>query len=152
LRLIAAILVQLILKDTIWPATKPLASIKSARPSALLYKPINRANRSESIPGFHEERVLCASLIRLCIHPLKSFASVLESVKTMENTLYGVTFDRKDPEIKKVVELLLDLLGGQQIFVENSIKPLYHACACIASNYLLMNYHCFERYYFGRKN
>lgn len=77
-----------------------------------------------------------------CMHPLKSFASVAESVKTMENTLYGVTYDRNDSEIKEVVDLLLDLLAGKHIFIENSIKPLYHACACIASNYLvsLMNF------------
>ena len=74
-----------------------------------------------------------------CMHPLKSFASVAESIKTMENTLYGVTYDKNDSEIKKVVDLLLDLLAGKQIFIENSIKPLYHACACIASNLSLIH-------------
>jgi len=77
-----------------------------------------------------------------CMHPLKSFASIKESVKTMKNTVYGVTYDRSDVEIKETVDTLLDLLEGRQIFIENNIKPLYHACACIASNYLvnLMNF------------
>ena len=72
-----------------------------------------------------------------CMHPLKSFASPTEAVKTLENTLYGITYDRKDTRAKKNIDILLAILKGRNIFVENDNKTLYHACACIASNYLV---------------
>ncbi|MCE5328753.1 DUF2520 domain-containing protein [bacterium] len=72
-----------------------------------------------------------------CMHPLKSFASVLESAKTLDNTLYGVTYDPADKRIQKTIDILADFLKGRTIFVDNDKKTLYHACACIASNYLV---------------
>ena len=72
-----------------------------------------------------------------CMHPLKSFASVLEAAETLENTLYGVTYDNNDIGIKKTIDILIKILKGRTIFVENDKKTLYHACACIASNYLV---------------
>lgn len=72
-----------------------------------------------------------------CMHPLKSFASPMEAVKTLENTLYGVTYDKNDIRAKKSIDILSALLRGRIIFVENDKKTLYHACACIASNYLV---------------
>ncbi|MEI7615264.1 MAG: DUF2520 domain-containing protein, partial [Actinomycetota bacterium] len=72
-----------------------------------------------------------------CMHPLKSFASPIEAAKTLENTLYGVTYERNDARAKKNTEILLTVLKGRNIYVENDKKTLYHACACIASNYLV---------------
>ncbi|MHB1335816.1 MAG: Rossmann-like and DUF2520 domain-containing protein [Candidatus Humimicrobiaceae bacterium] len=72
-----------------------------------------------------------------CMHPLKSFASACETAKTLENTLYGVTYDKKDINAKKTIDILSKILKGRTIFVENDKKTLYHACACIASNYLV---------------
>ena len=72
-----------------------------------------------------------------CMHPLKSFASPVEAAKTLENTLFGVTYDKNDIKVKKSIDILLALLKGKAVFVENDKKTLYHACACIASNYLV---------------
>jgi predicted short-subunit dehydrogenase-like oxidoreductase (DUF2520 family) len=72
-----------------------------------------------------------------CMHPLKSFASPAEAIKTLEGTLYGVTYEKNDIKAKKSINILSSLLKGSIIFVENDKKTLYHACACIASNYLV---------------
>jgi predicted short-subunit dehydrogenase-like oxidoreductase (DUF2520 family) len=72
-----------------------------------------------------------------CMHPLKSFASARESAMTLENTLYGVTYDKNDIKAQKTLEILLRILKGRAVFVDNDKKTLYHACACIASNYLV---------------
>ncbi len=74
------------------------------------------------------------------MHPLKSFASVEEAIKSMPGTVFGVTFS--SIKSKKIAEFLVKTLGGETIVVENEKKPLYHAAACIASNYLvtLMDY------------
>lgn len=74
------------------------------------------------------------------IHPLKSFASVEEAIKSMPGTVFGVTFSSK--KSKKIAEFMVRTLGGKTIVVEDEKKPLYHAAACIASNYIvtLMDY------------
>lgn len=69
------------------------------------------------------------------MHPLKSFASIPEAIKTLKGTEYGITYiDKKGGNITK---LLVDTLEGSSIFVEDDVRPVYHAAACIASNYLV---------------
>lgn len=73
------------------------------------------------------------------IHPLKSFASIPEAIKTLKGTEYGITYiDREGEEITKKI---VDLLEGNSIFVKDEAKPVYHAAACIASNYLVTLIH-----------
>ena len=74
------------------------------------------------------------------IHPLKSFASIQEAIKSLPGTVFGITYS--STESKKMAEFLVKSLGGEIIEVENNKKPLYHAAACVVSNYLvtLINY------------
>jgi len=74
------------------------------------------------------------------IHPLKSFASIQEAIKTLEGTFFGITYS--GVKAKRVSQLLVEKLGGVSIEVDDDKKPLYHAAACVASNYLvtLINY------------
>lgn len=74
------------------------------------------------------------------IHPLKSFASIEEAIKSLPGTIFGITYS--STESKKMAEFLVKSLGGEIIEVENNKKPLYHAAACVVSNYLvtLINY------------
>jgi len=74
------------------------------------------------------------------IHPLKSFASIEEAIKSLPGTVFGITYS--SAESKKMAEFLVKSLGGEIIEVENNKKTLYHAAACVASNYLvtLINY------------
>jgi len=74
------------------------------------------------------------------IHPLKSFASIQEAIKTLKGTVFGITCS--GIKSKKASKLLVEKLGGLSIEVEDDKKPLYHAAACVASNYLvsLINY------------
>lgn len=74
------------------------------------------------------------------IHPLKSFASIDEAIKTLPGTVYGVTYS--DKRSKGIAEKLVGHLGGETISIDDKKKPLYHAAACVASNYMvtLLNY------------
>jgi predicted short-subunit dehydrogenase-like oxidoreductase (DUF2520 family) len=69
------------------------------------------------------------------VHPLKSFASIEEAIKTLPGTVYGVTYCSS--ESKKVAMLIVKSLGGKAIEVDDGKKALYHAAACVASNYLV---------------
>lgn len=71
----------------------------------------------------------------LSIHPLKSLASITSAIKTIKNTEYGITYNT--PEEEGMAKKIVSLLGGHSITVKDSKKPLYHAAACVASNYLV---------------
>jgi predicted short-subunit dehydrogenase-like oxidoreductase (DUF2520 family) len=70
-----------------------------------------------------------------CMHPIKSFASSQESIKSLGGTTYGLTFQTIKEE--ETLKRLVKALNGKHIIIENDSKPLYHAITCIASNYLV---------------
>jgi len=74
------------------------------------------------------------------IHPLKAFASIENAIETISGTVFGITSSSE--RAKSVAAGLVKALGGRAIEVEDNKKPLYHAAACVASNYLvaLINY------------
>jgi len=75
-----------------------------------------------------------------CMHPIKSFASAQEAVRTIKGTVFGITYS--DPGAKQLISMLVGMIGGSFIEVSDDKKPLYHAACCVASNYLvaLMDY------------
>jgi predicted short-subunit dehydrogenase-like oxidoreductase (DUF2520 family) len=72
------------------------------------------------------------------IHPLQSFSSIDQAIKNIPGSYFGITADKKAQLPAK--NIIRDL-GGIPIFISSDQKPLYHAAACFASNYLvsLMN-------------
>lgn len=67
------------------------------------------------------------------IHPVQSFADTENAISRIPGSLFGITADN---EIKNWSVKLVEDLGGIPFFVDESDKPLYHAAACMASNYL----------------
>jgi len=78
------------------------------------------------------------------IHPLQSFADVEGAIKNIPGSTFGVT---SDDEIKQWSVQLVKDLGGIPFFISDTDKPLYHAAACIASNYLTTLIHMVEVIY-----
>jgi predicted short-subunit dehydrogenase-like oxidoreductase (DUF2520 family) len=77
------------------------------------------------------------------IHPIKSFASIENSISTLPGTVYGVTYpENKDKTTKEFIDFFINKMGGKIVEVDDSNKSIYHAAACVASNYLvsLINY------------
>lgn len=81
------------------------------------------------------------------IHPMKSFASIEDSIKTIGGTVYGITTEkmqlpRESMKVKNLITNIVESLDGTAVEVKDDDKPLYHAAACVASNYLvsLVNY------------
>ncbi len=77
------------------------------------------------------------------IHPVKSFASIEASLETLPGTIYGVTYPQKQGgKVKEFIDYFIKQLDGFIIEVDDDKKSLYHAAACVASNYLvcLINY------------
>jgi predicted short-subunit dehydrogenase-like oxidoreductase (DUF2520 family) len=68
------------------------------------------------------------------IHPLQSFSSVENAISNIPKSYFGITADEKAKELAK--NIVRDL-GGIPFFISDKQKPLYHAAACLASNYLV---------------
>ena len=67
------------------------------------------------------------------VHPIQSFADVDGAVANLPGSTFGVT---ADPSILDWACQLVRDLGGVPLVVAESEKTLYHAAACVASNYL----------------
>jgi len=72
------------------------------------------------------------------IHPLQSFSSIDQAIKNIPGSYFGITADKK---ARLPAKKIIRDLGGIPLFISSEQKPLYHAAACFASNYLvsLMN-------------
>jgi len=79
-----------------------------------------------------------------CIHPIQSFADVEAAIRNIPLSTFGITADER---ISKWSAKLVRTLGGVPFYVPEAIKPLYHAAACMASNYLTTLIHMAEETY-----
>ena len=67
------------------------------------------------------------------IHPLQSFASVSDSIIKLKNTMFVIEGNQEINVIKGILEKT----GNKYKEIDKSKKYLYHAGACIISNYLV---------------
>jgi predicted short-subunit dehydrogenase-like oxidoreductase (DUF2520 family) len=67
------------------------------------------------------------------IHPLQTFPNIEAGITRIPGTVFGITAQGKGLEIAKE---LVEAVGGKPVEVREEDKPLYHAAACIACNYL----------------
>lgn len=72
------------------------------------------------------------------IHPIQSFADIEGAIRNMPGSTFGITCDER---LRQWCAGIAADLGGRPVYIPEDVKPLYHAAACIASNYLvtLMN-------------
>jgi len=68
------------------------------------------------------------------IHPLQSFSSVDSAIQNIPGSYFGVTAGRG---AKRIATDIVRDLQGIPLSITPEQKPLYHAAACIASNYLV---------------
>lgn len=72
------------------------------------------------------------------IHPIQSFPDIKNAIKNIPGSTFGIT---AVDEIKDWCIKLVEDLGGVPFLVSENDKPLYHAAACMASNYLVTLMH-----------
>ena len=76
------------------------------------------------------------------LHPLKSFADPGKAAETFAGTACAV---EGSPRAAEVLVELVGKIGGTPLHVSPGGKPLYHAGAVFASNYLVALLHAAER-------
>ncbi|MHB1127647.1 MAG: Rossmann-like and DUF2520 domain-containing protein [Bacillota bacterium] len=70
----------------------------------------------------------------LSVHPLQSCANVERAIANLPGSIFSIEGDR---EAYPVAEQIVKDLGGEFFYINKEAKPLYHAAACVASNYLV---------------
>lgn len=87
------------------------------------------------------------------MHPLQSFGTPEKSAQSLDRALFSVEGTN---EAVEALRLLLGKTNGQFSLISAARKPLYHAGACIVSNYLVTllesGIRCFEAAGIGRKD
>ncbi|MEA1936314.1 MAG: Rossmann-like and DUF2520 domain-containing protein [Thermodesulfobacteriota bacterium] len=78
------------------------------------------------------------------MHPIQSFADVEGALKNIPGSAFGVTAEE---EIKDWAVQIVRDLGGVPCFVSDADRSLYHAAACMASNYLVVLMYMVEEVY-----
>jgi predicted short-subunit dehydrogenase-like oxidoreductase (DUF2520 family) len=85
-----------------------------------------------------------AGAVTASIHPLQSFSSIDNAIQNIPGSFFGITADKK---AKTQAGIIVRDLRGIPIFISPDQKPLYHAAACIASNYLVSLFNVVESIY-----
>ncbi|OPY56704.1 MAG: Rossmann-like domain protein [Pelotomaculum sp. PtaU1.Bin035] len=88
---------------------------------------------SEEVGIARHSGALAASL-----HPLQSFADVKMAMENLQGSYFAL---EGDAGALPLAEQIVKDLGGRSIYIAAQDKPLYHAAACIASNYLVSLMH-----------
>lgn len=105
------------------------------------------AHSSGFLAGVREKGGLAVS-----IHPLQSFADVEAAMGNLPGSYFALEGDR---EAMPPAEQLVSDLKGKSFYIEAGDKALYHAAACIASNYLVSLIHLstglYEKFGLSRK-
>lgn len=78
------------------------------------------------------------------IHPLQTFSDIEAAIRILPGTVYGVTVD---PELKNWADGLVRSIGGVPFFIAGRDRALYHAAACIVSNYFVSLMYMAEEIY-----
>ncbi|MBN2398551.1 MAG: DUF2520 domain-containing protein [Deltaproteobacteria bacterium] len=78
------------------------------------------------------------------IHPLQSFVDIEGVIESIPGSTFSIT---AEGEIREWAVRIVRDLGGVPFFVADADKPLYHAAACMASNYLVTLMHLVEEIY-----
>lgn len=72
------------------------------------------------------------------LHPLQSFADIKMAMENLPGSYFAL---EGDAEALPLAEQIVKDLGGRSFAIAAADKPLYHAAACITSNYLVSLMH-----------
>lgn len=68
------------------------------------------------------------------LHPLQAFADVNKAVKDLKDTVFSL---EGDEEKMSIIEDILNSTGNNYFKIASEQKEIYHATACVVSNYLV---------------
>lgn len=84
---------------------------------------------ASSLKALKNDTSYCISL-----HPIQAFTDIDRAVTQLKETVFSI---EGDLESIPLIENLLDQCGNRYFVLSEDQKPLYHASACVLSNYLV---------------
>ncbi|NLV16813.1 MAG: DUF2520 domain-containing protein [Syntrophomonadaceae bacterium] len=72
--------------------------------------------------------------LTVSVHPMQSFASEERAVSNLPGSVFTI---EGDIESHQVASQLVKDLDGKYFVIDKKVKPIYHAGACVVSNYLV---------------
>lgn len=69
------------------------------------------------------------------LHPIQTFADRFEGWRGLYSIYFGFEGSR---EAQKAAEIIVRAFNGQLLLLDRQAKPLYHAAACVLSNYTVV--------------
>jgi predicted short-subunit dehydrogenase-like oxidoreductase (DUF2520 family) len=124
--------------DAIAPVCREIVSAGAVRPGDTVIH-MSGAGGLDLLEAAHQAGALVAS-----IHPIQSFADVEGAIENIPGSTFGITAGE---DLKKWAVQIVQDLQGIPFFVAEDNKALYHAAACMASNYLTTLMHMVETTY-----
>jgi predicted short-subunit dehydrogenase-like oxidoreductase (DUF2520 family) len=88
---------------------------------------------SGALPSCILESARCCKAHIASLHPIQSFAEVNQAIKLLPGSYFGF---EGDASVKAVAKQLVAALGGKWLEISTQDKPLYHAAAVFACNYV----------------
>jgi len=70
----------------------------------------------------------------LSVHPLQSFANLERAIENLPGSVFSI---EGDEDAYDIAVRVVETLKGEYFFIDKKAKPLYHAGACVVSNYLV---------------
>ncbi len=114
--------------DAIAPVAAELARVGAFRPGQIVLH-TSGALTADALRPAAEQGALALSL-----HPLQSFASVEQALAVLPGSFFSI---EGDPRGFSFAREIVEKLKGRFFFLDAGAKVLYHAAACVASNYLV---------------
>ncbi len=118
--------------DNIHPVCREISEQGAAGPGKIIVHMSGAAGLDALAPAKERGADVAA------IHPIQSFADIEGAIRNMRGSTFGITCAG---HLRPWCGAVAVDLGGRPVYIPEEVKPLYHAAACIASNYLvcLMN-------------
>ena len=124
--------------DAIGPVCRQLCESGAIRPDHKVFHPSGAGGIDLLSPASSRGARVAA------IHPIQTLADIDSAIARLPGSTFGVTADE---ELRDWAFQLVHDMGGKPIFIAESDRPLYHAAACIASNYLVSMMHMVSTIY-----
>ncbi len=70
----------------------------------------------------------------LSVHPIQAFANLERAIQNLPGSVFSIEGDK---DAYNVAVCIVETLEGEYFFINRESKPLYHAGACVVSNYLV---------------
>jgi predicted short-subunit dehydrogenase-like oxidoreductase (DUF2520 family) len=112
-----------------------LAELVSGLAAAQVVRPGTLVAHSSGAHGFRVlDPLLASGALPLAMHPVMTFTGTEVDLQRLAGACFGVTAPE---ELRLAAEALVIEMGAEPVWIEESLRPLYHAALATGANHLV---------------